>query len=183
MRIYVHGVPIDAKGGEVIEAGDGLSKDGNTIDLTNPIRGIYTLAQWGALSPEEKLDGTYIVDDKYSGSSDSNDYSTEERRVGTWMNKKPVYRQTFIGVLPDSKDQVVPGLHVPDMERWLSLSAFCNIGSAIYPIPYASASGDANLVYIGDGGFSFYGTHTAFFGKEFICTIEYTKTTDLEVSE
>lgn len=76
-------------------AGDGLSKDGNMLNVDNPIRGILTQAEFSALTEEQKASGTYLVDNGEGGSSGWETYSTEERRVGTWIDGKPLYRKVF----------------------------------------------------------------------------------------
>lgn len=75
-------------------AGDGVSIDSGVISLQNQVYGIYTQAEFNALSEEEKNNGTYFVDDGNSGggSSSSDVYSTEEQVVGTWIDGKPLYR-------------------------------------------------------------------------------------------
>lgn len=79
-----------------ITAGDGLSKDGATLNVDNPVRGIMTMAEFDALPEEEKAGGTYFVDDGggSGGGSSWDTYSTEEQRIGTWIDGKPLYRIT-----------------------------------------------------------------------------------------
>lgn len=38
---------------------------------------------------------SYILGKKSGGSSQSEDYSTTEKRIGTWIDGKPIYRKTF----------------------------------------------------------------------------------------
>lgn len=42
-------------------AGDGISIDGDAINVSNPIRGIISQSQFDALSEEERNTGTYII--------------------------------------------------------------------------------------------------------------------------
>lgn len=50
-----------AGGGADINAGDGLSKDGDTISVDNPVRGVYTQAEYDALTEAQKAKGTYFL--------------------------------------------------------------------------------------------------------------------------
>lgn len=48
--------------GEMI-AGEGLSKEGDTLSVDNPVRGIYTQSEFDALPEAQKASGTYFVGD------------------------------------------------------------------------------------------------------------------------
>lgn len=81
-------------GGEAAEAGDGLSKEGSTLSVDNPVRGILTQAEYDALPEEQKAKGTYFVDGG-SGDFGGGAYSTGEQRIGTWIDGKPLYRRIW----------------------------------------------------------------------------------------
>lgn len=62
--------PVDIKGppgppgsGAAITAGDGLSQDGDTLNVDNPVRGILTQTEFDALTEEQKASGTHFVGD------------------------------------------------------------------------------------------------------------------------
>lgn len=77
-------------------AGDGLSETGDTLSVSNPNRGILTQTEFDALTEEQKASGTCFVDDGGGASGSSWEvYSTEETRIGTWIDGKPLYRKTF----------------------------------------------------------------------------------------
>lgn len=81
-----------------ITAGDGLSKTGDTLSISNPNRGILTQSEYDALTEEQKSSGTYFVDDGSGGGGSGSSkevYSTEEQRIGTWIDGKPLYRLTI----------------------------------------------------------------------------------------
>lgn len=174
-------VTISAAGGgagESVTAGDGLSKDGYTLNVDNPVRGIYTQAEFAALTAEQKASGTYFVDDGQGGSSGWETYSTEGRRIGTWIDGKPIYRKVVIGTLPSSRDQIIESDHISDFDCLISMIAVSDLGGENYAFPYYSTSGYANVTLRSDGTFWFLGTHPSFFGKSITCIVEYTKTTD-----
>lgn len=54
-------------GGTDITPGDGLSGEGSTLNVDNPVRGIMTQAEFNALTEEQKARGTYFVDDGANG--------------------------------------------------------------------------------------------------------------------
>lgn len=61
------GPPGPAGSGADLTAGDGLSKDGDTLNVENPVRGIYTQAEFDALTAEQKASGTYFSDNGQDG--------------------------------------------------------------------------------------------------------------------
>lgn len=71
----------------------------STIDLGAGSREL-TLAEYDALTAEEKADGTdyYITDAEEMDEllvSTSNTYSLDEKVVGRWINGKPIYQKTY----------------------------------------------------------------------------------------
>lgn len=162
-------------------AGKGLSKDGDALNVTTPVKGIVTDSEFDALPEDERNNGFYIIKDgsdgSGSGSSNLEIYSTEETRIGTWIDGKPLYRIAFSGTLPGSHGVTVSGFHISDLDRLISLSTTCLI-DVWYDLPYISTSGNANLEMTIDGKLIFYGNHTTFFGKPIISVAKYTKTTD-----
>lgn len=85
-------------------AGDGLSKEGDTLSVTTPVRGIFTQAEFDALTEAQKNSGLYVISDGSGepggGSSAGEVYSTEETRIGTWIDGKPLYRRVFQSTSP-----------------------------------------------------------------------------------
>lgn len=92
---YKGGTVGGGSAGQDLTAGDGLSREGNTLNVDNPNRGILSQTEFDALPEEQKRSGTYFVDDGSSGGSSGSAwevYSTEETRIGTWIDGKPLYR-------------------------------------------------------------------------------------------
>lgn len=48
---------------DAINPGGGLSKDGDTLSVETPVRGIYTQEEWSSLPNLEKTKGFYIITD------------------------------------------------------------------------------------------------------------------------
>lgn len=52
---------VDQTGGSDLEAGDGLTKDGDTLNVTSPVRSITTWDEYRKLSDDKKDSGFYII--------------------------------------------------------------------------------------------------------------------------
>lgn len=95
----VHGlVPAPA----TTDAGKFLKADGTWAESNSGVA--LTQAQYDALSDTEKDSDTvyYITDGQGGGGGDSQiHYSTDEQKIGTWIDGKDLYQKTFsIGTLP-----------------------------------------------------------------------------------
>lgn len=79
---------------------------------------VMTKAEYTALTEEEKLaDVLYgITDDGGSGGGGGpeNVYSTEETRIGTWIDGKPLYQCTWTGTFPTGTNGNIPFLTIPN---------------------------------------------------------------------
>ena len=69
-------------GGQDLTAGDGLSKEGDTLSVTTPVRGVVTQAEFDALPQEQRDKGLYVISDGGeggggSGASGGEVYSTK----------------------------------------------------------------------------------------------------------
>lgn len=106
-------------------------------------------------------------------------YSTEETRIGTWINGKPLYRKVVeFGTLPNATQE---GVEIGSGLQIKKIYGYCYRSSdnTIFPIPYVSVSNIAyciqttvsnNVLYIktSDNWSELTGT----------IILEYTKTTD-----
>lgn len=75
------------------------SVDAKIGELTK-VEGIYTQAEYDALPEDKQTKGMYVIKDAgeggSGGSSESLDvYSTEEKRIGTWIDGRPLYRKVI----------------------------------------------------------------------------------------
>lgn len=75
---------------------------GGRMEVKTPVHDILTQAEYDALTEVQKSKGLYVIDDGNSGSggggssgSSGEVYSTEEVRIGTWIDGKPLYRKVF----------------------------------------------------------------------------------------
>lgn len=84
-------------GGTDLTAGDGLTIADGVASVDTPVRGILTEAEFNALPEAEQNKGMYVIPDADGGESPGesyeNVYSTDERRIGTWIDGKPLYRK------------------------------------------------------------------------------------------
>ena len=118
-------------------------------------------------------------------------YSTEEVRTGTWIDGKPVYKRTFIGVGPASTS----GWHtisnentVENIETVVSIHGMIHPGSNYGWVPFPqTTSGQSvyiNIIYNpGEDssrpiGLSCFTNSPPFVKKPLWVTMRYTKTTD-----
>lgn len=67
-------------------------------------------------------------------------YSTTERRVGTWIDGKPVYEKVIdFGALPNNDNKSVDA-GVPNLKMLVKLEFYATNGTATFPIPYYAVS-------------------------------------------
>lgn len=177
--------------GQDLTAGDGLSREGNTLNVDNPNRGILSQTEFDALSEEQKRSGTYFVDDGSSGGSSGSAwevYSTEETRIGTWIDGKPLYRKVIAAETGDkiagSTEETNP-LH--DVST-LNIETLCSMemtaltyGGQTWITPPATVnfSRDYSMTaFIDNGILKERHTIAQYNNCPIYITITYTKTTD-----
>lgn len=158
-----------------------------SVDGDIPVKPI-TKVEYDALTNEEKNGETaWLVTDAddgvgsegSSGESEGEVYSTEEVRIGTWIDGKPIYRRVF---RPDAigSDNVVDDL--PDVQEVVSLRGIAKLASTsganqIVHLPfYYNVNSYAIPVY------DFIKSKIVMYyngvSNPITITIEYTKTTD-----
>lgn len=96
------GPPGPAGSGADLTAGDGVSIQDGEIRVSTPVRGIVTQAEFDALPEERQNSGLFVISDGKDGDgsggeSSGETYSTEETRIGTWIDGKPLYRKVLQG--------------------------------------------------------------------------------------
>lgn len=109
-----------------IAAGDGLTKEGDTLSVATPVRGIVTQAEFDALTEEQRSKGLYVISGG-GGESAGEVYSTEETRIGTWIDGKPLYRIVFSATTPSGLEPV-PVLNLDDhgIDKVIKIEGFLN---------------------------------------------------------
>lgn len=195
-----------------LEAGDGISINGDAISVTTPVQGVYSQEEYDALPEEKRNSGMYVITDANgsgegdngSGSGAGEVYSTEETRIGTWIDGKPVYRRWIDFPLPSTITSPlikIPVFEYPWIDTLVSNTLQSQFDSLAMPIPVLGGM-IANDVYymLGLGirvrsnelyAYAMYDTMKltgdkvnlrAVFGEHIRGFIEYTKTTDPEVT-
>lgn len=112
------GLPTGGTAGQIPVKASGTDYD---VQWADPPQGgdpdavptkVLTLAEYNALSKEEKqADVLYAITDDRPGGSGSGGgggevYSTEETRIGTWIDGKPLYRRVLVPE-PQQKEMLV----------------------------------------------------------------------------
>lgn len=87
-------------GGTDLTVGDGLTIADGVASVDTPVRGVLTEEEFNALPEAEQNKGMYVIPDADGGESPGesyeNVYSTEKRRIGTWIDGRPLYRKTYV---------------------------------------------------------------------------------------
>lgn len=170
-------------GGSELTAGDGLSKEGDTLSVTTPVRGIVTQAEFDALTEAQKNSGLYVISDGGGGGSGGGEsagevHSTEETRIGTWIDGKPLYRKVIELTLPStaSGSSSYSGHTLPAEINPVNYYGMC-ISTNGHKMPLYGGNytyaviNPANQIYVA----AFQGDYAS---ALLILTVEYTKTTD-----
>lgn len=165
----------------IITAGDGLTKDGDTLSVDNPVRGVLTQAEWDALTEEQKASGTWFVDDGTAcaggGESAGEVYSTEEQRIGTWIDGKPLYKRTFmLQTPPKNSEQAIFTLENAEFKELNGY--FVATSGGTMPLNFYGAPNSYSVVYSIDGTIYFMVSHENYQNRPLVLTGIYTKTTD-----
>ena len=135
------GPPGPAGSDATITAGDGLTKEGGTISVDTPVRGVMTQAEYDALPEEQRNKGLYMIPGEGGGSSGGvsmeqvNEavaaalavyrplevYSAEETRIGTWVDGKPLYQKAFEGTTASAVKEWAEVGEIPDVDSVVSM--------------------------------------------------------------
>lgn len=175
---------------DTIAAGDGIditeTAEGPKIGVTTPVRGIVTQAEFDALPEAERNKGLYVISDGGygggggGGGSSWEVYSTEETRIGTWIDGKPLYRKCFTassgGVNSNYIFADVSSLNIDSLAS-LTGSITNTVGQRFH-IPATLQSGSGYFILSADQKLIFYTTSAGLAERPFFCILEYTKTTD-----
>jgi hypothetical protein len=103
-------------------------------------------------------------------------YTTDEKKVGTWYDGKPIYRIVAIGTIPSEN----PGnlIKIPNIDTLIKAQgSFKYSNTRRITLPYNEANYNMSLDYL-NNYIRIVQQSSTFYGKEYILVIEYTKTTD-----
>lgn len=148
---------------------------GGRLEVKSPVRRVLTSAEYEALSEVEKNTGLYVISDGAGDPYEGMVYSTEEQRVGTWIDGKPIYRKVFA-----FSKITVPSSLLTNVDVLVDCygTAYTNAGS--HSLPYITVGGALAEATVNN--------HTVIFNVigfddyTFYLTLEYTKTTDSGVT-
>lgn len=187
--------------GLTLETDDTLTMTDGTLSVTNPTHSaVLTQEEYDAL-PEEQKKGIYIVDDgEEDGSDDASSessagevYSTEETRIGTWIDGKPLYQKVINIVMPSITDAVDVKTSLVSTEIDTLVFFNCHIISTVYNVinvPYSTKKPKNNptdadedistnvFINTSDGFLYVYNTIPGLVSRPGLAIVKYTKTTD-----
>ena len=145
--------------------------------LSNHIEYNPADSAWKVNNVEDALDSLYIA-------KTGDNYSTEERVVGTWIDGRPIYQKTiYFGNLPNNSSKSVAH-NITNIKTIINGIGYAQDANTFYPIPYTHADGlryqvqlyldrtNINIITKNDlSDFTYY------------ITVQYTKTTDTSTNE
>lgn len=167
------------------KAGDGVTINECKINVDVPVYGVYAKDSFDELPKETQNKGLYVVTDGMVSLSEiENAYSTEETRIGTWIDGKPLYRKvlsytisnadtSYRILMPHNSNIIVVNIDGRIMGELEGTQILFTVptGSVI------SGTFQSLLVY-NNNGLAFATTNSMFVGATLYAIIEYTKTTD-----
>lgn len=144
-----------------------VTSDSGVLGVATPVRGV-TKSEFSAL-PESKKNGLVIItDEPSSGCTESVDYSTDEKAIGTWVDGKTLYQKTFIGNFVNGTT-LLSGI-----ETMASIQGILyNDEGDNYSFPYKYSSSTAQLKRSGNSFVMTISSNLA--GWPYIITVQYTK--------
>lgn len=156
-----------------------------------PKQTMLTQAEYDALTNAEKAKGLYIVTEEggsgggSTGGSSLDIYSTEETRIGTWIDGKPFYRRVFTFHIENEADynsrriptdlDYVFKIHRISGIKFIDTDPDLAIPITNYDTGSPARSGIISIKYNEKLAFQVYGLTT---GDNYEIILEYTKTTD-----
>ncbi len=106
------------------------------------------------------------------------EYSTEEIKIGTWIDGKPIYRRMFEAVTPPTTSDMMKFIDMPGIDRLIDFKGNL-FGIPATPTNYIIPSSALDVGMNGDTIYFYYPNTKAPIGnKNGLFIIEYTKTTD-----
>ena len=124
-----------------------------------------------------------VVPEGYEKVEDKGEvYSTEEQRIGTWIDGKPLYRKIIETTMPETPSNGVyitkNTTNIPDMSFGYVSRAIAISNNQYYTLPYINNSGYATKFFIEIQDLILANGNTSFNNSKTFVVLEYTKTTD-----
>lgn len=154
---------------------------GGRLEVKSPVQRVLTSAEYEALSEVEKNTGLYVISDGEGNPYEGMVYSTEEQRVGTWIDGKPIYRKVFT-ITFGAPNTWVSYDDVVDLDFLIFTTASTEfVGGISYVFPGPKTYIAARLV---NGARKVSANHdtSVLQGKTATIIAQYTKTTDSGVT-
>lgn len=166
-----------------IQTGDTLVDNDGVVDVKTPVKGIMTQDEFDALPEDQRNHGVYFIPGNESGemSSAENLYSTDETRIGTWIDGKPLYRRVIENIGPSVIDSPKTLYTFNEAVNILDIRGTCSISSHIMPINFSSNStGEYIWTYyiIGNRSLTMRIGHSVYLNCKCIVMVEYTKSAE-----
>lgn len=188
-QLYFNGKRISTGGGGTkFTIDDTLTmNEDNVLGVAIPTKGVLK-EEFDRMSDEEKKGLIVVTDDDTPGGRSGEIYSTEETRIGTWIDGKALYRmviETKTGDTINTVNRLVSWKSI-GVEKLVNISGICyqSTGTMVcYPFYYGllndGTTVEYGVVYCQSSGYIVerHGTHTND-SQPFIIILEYTKTTD-----
>lgn len=167
-----------------LSAGDGLTKTGDTLSVTTPVRGIVTQAEFDALTEEQRNKGLYVIPGGGTGGEGGESagevYSTEETRIGTWIDGKPIYRKVFIGTAGTNLTAVSVPLSALYVDHLIDVHAIIedSNGNITFITSYSDEYTTVPSLFTSKTSITINAVKSILGGNRYYIIVEYTKTTD-----
>ena len=180
--------------GSTLELTANARTAGGRLEVKTPVQSVLTQAEYDALSEEKKNKGLYVISDGTSGNgggggSSEEIYSTEETRIGTWIDGKPLYQRTWIAhSAATGQVWTETGIVIEDLDELVDYSVIgkTNISNVFAKLPFFENAGSYAAVnyWTGTDGktgfytFCYHQSGNYFYNMPLHITARYTKTTD-----
>ena len=165
-----------------------IGKTDSDLKLTtgDNTKGLYgNLTQWSTSSnyshyTSRPTNTAVLYCIKCESTEQKDTYSTNEIKVGTWVDGKPVYRKVIEGVTSDTPDTGYVISSIKDMETLVSYTGSILDNNSVKHKIGTYLGGEYNSVLYVDTSGNVYMRHgSAMVNKSYSLIIEYTKTTDV----
>lgn len=180
MMINGTAVPL---GGEALSAGEGIRIEDGTVQVTTPVKGL-TQAEYDRL-PERERGGLCVITDAATVLPEGGEvYSTEETRIGTWIDGKPLYKMAIpyrIATSDVITNMSVDNIDVSSIDQIISQTGPCTVSDGTK----LSIGTYWVTLHIDAGRLLFHQNYTrsGFFEYNGYVVLQYTKITGQGVSE
>ena len=116
------------------------------------------------------------------GSSAGEVYTTEETRIGTWINGKPLYRAVYELMSPSAKNaEIEVSPPIASIDQPVNIYGFLRHSNPIYLMPVNFTNllaGTSIVTYLKNKSLCMIVSNVEYAGRPTTIVLEYTKTTD-----